>query len=163
MESDLALQLSQASYVLTTELTLALATLGITPRLFCVLRAARAGDRTQSQLAAECALDKTTMVFTLDELERAGLAERRPSKTDRRARIIGVTPAGRRMVEHGLDITARVYQDVLSSLTARERDGFVRALERLVGEGGRLSTPVRCEPAVRRRTPRSPGGRSAVA
>src|SRR4029450_5205872 len=91
MESDLALLLSQASYVLTTELTLALATLGITPRLFCVLRAARAGDRTQSQLAAECALDKTTMVFTLDELERAGLAERRPSKTDRRARRIGVT------------------------------------------------------------------------
>jgi MarR family transcriptional regulator, transcriptional regulator for hemolysin len=163
MDSDLALLLSQASYVLSTELTLALATLGITPRLFCVLRAALAGDRTQSQLAEQCALDKTTMVFTLDELERAGLAERRRSRTDRRARIIAVTPAGARMVENGVAITTRVYEDVLSSLTARERDGFVRALDRLVGEGGRLSTPVRCGPPVRRRTPRGPGGRSAVA
>jgi len=162
MEDDLALLLSQASYVLTTELTLALAVLGITPRLFCVLRAALGGDRTQSQLAAQCALDKTTMVFTLDELERAGLAERRLSRTDRRARIIEVTPAGRRMVEDGLGITGRVYDDVLSSLAPAERDGFVGALERLVGEGGRLSTPVRCEPAVRRRTPRAGGG-SAVA
>ena len=41
-------------------------------------------------------LDKTTMVVTVDELERAGLAERQASSTDRRARIIKVTPAGRR-------------------------------------------------------------------
>jgi len=154
MDTDLALLLSQASYVLATELTLALAVIGITPRLFSVLRAALDADRTQSQVAAQCALDKTTMVFTLDELERAGLAERRPSRTDRRARIIAVTPAGRRLVEQGIDITRRVYEDVLSSLTSGEREGFVRALERLTGEDGRLSTPVPCEPAVRRRTPR---------
>jgi hypothetical protein len=90
------------------------------------------------------------------------VAERRPSSTDRRARIIAVTPAGRRMVDDGLRITGRVYDDVLSTLTAREREGFVRALERLAGEGGRLSTPVPGAPAVRRRTPRA-GGRSAVA
>jgi MarR family transcriptional regulator, transcriptional regulator for hemolysin len=162
MDTDLALLLSQASYVLATELTLALAVIGITPRLFSVLRAALDADRTQSQVAAQCALDKTTMVFTLDELERAGLAERRLSRTDRRARIIAVTPAGRRLVEQGIDITRRLYEDVLSSLTSGERDGFVRALEHLTSEGGRLSTPVPCEPAVRRRTPR-PGGRSAVA
>jgi DNA-binding MarR family transcriptional regulator len=154
MDTDLALLLSQASYVLATELTLALAVIGITPRLLSVLRAALDADRTQSQVAARCALDKTTMVFTLDELERAGLAERRPSRTDRRARIIAVTPAGRRLVEQGIDITRRVYEDVLSSLTSGERDGFVRALEHLTGEGGRLSTPAPCEPAVRRRTPR---------
>ena len=154
MDTDLALLLSQASYVLATELTLALAVIGITPRLFSVLRAALDAERTQSQVAAQCALDKTTMVFTLDELERAGLAERRLSRTDRRARIIAVTPAGRRLVEQGIEITRRVYDDVLSSLTSREREGFVRSLEHLTGEGGRLSSPVPCEPAVRRRTPR---------
>ncbi|MEK8105286.1 MarR family winged helix-turn-helix transcriptional regulator [Micromonospora sp. M12] len=41
-------------------------------------------------------MDKTTMVVTLDQLERAGLAERRPVPTDRRARLVAVTPAGRR-------------------------------------------------------------------
>ncbi len=45
-------------------------------------------EQTQIRLAERCALDKTTMVVTGDELERSGLAERRPSPTDRRARII---------------------------------------------------------------------------
>ena len=53
------------------------------------------GELTQIQLAERCALDKTTMVVTVDELEKAGLAERRPSPTDRRARIIAVTDAGK--------------------------------------------------------------------
>jgi MarR family transcriptional regulator for hemolysin len=35
-----------------------------------------------------------THVVTVDELEKAGLAERRPSSRDRRARVISVTEAG---------------------------------------------------------------------
>jgi MarR family len=62
--------------------------LGICPRSHCVLAKAMESERTQIRLAERCALDKTTMVVTGDELERSGLAERRPSPTDRRARII---------------------------------------------------------------------------
>ena len=47
------------------------------------------------------------MVVTMDALERAGLAERRPSPTDRRARIIAVTPAGEDVVERGEQIVTR--------------------------------------------------------
>ena len=46
-------------------------------------------------------LDKTTMVVTIDELEPAGMAERLPSPTDRRARIIGVTKDGRKAIAKG--------------------------------------------------------------
>ena len=99
--ADLIFLLSQAAHALTTELTAELEGLGITPRSHCVLTQALDGEQTQIQLAERCALDKTTMVVTIDELERAGLAERRPSPTDRRARIIAVTDAGREKVARG--------------------------------------------------------------
>ena len=94
--ADLIFLLSQAAHALETELTAELEQLGITPRSHCVLSHALDGEFTQIELAERCALDKTTMVVTIDELERAGLAERRPSPTDRRARIIAVTDAGAR-------------------------------------------------------------------
>jgi DNA-binding MarR family transcriptional regulator len=149
---DLMFLLSVASHVLTTELTAGLASLGISPRHHCVLSHALGGGLTQSQLAEQCDLDKTTMVVTVDELERAGLATRRPCGHDRRARIIEVTEDGRRVVEEADGIVARIYADVLDSLPAQEREPFLDGLTRLAG--GRLSTPVVCERQVRRRASR---------
>src|ERR687887_1473852 len=100
--------LSRASYTLTTELTAALEGLGISPRAHAVLAAAATGEHTQTQLARMVGLDKTTMVVTLDELEAAGLAERRPSKIDRRARVIAVTRAGKRKLEQATEVVERV-------------------------------------------------------
>lgn len=145
---DLLLLLGQASHALATELTARLEELGVTPRMHCVLAHAMRGQLTQNELAAQCGLDKTTMVVTLDELERAGLAQRRASTTDRRARIVTVTVAGKRKVAQADEIVARVNADVLSTLPARERQAFTTALKRLVDV--RLSTPVQCERAVRR-------------
>ena len=89
------------------------------------------------------------MVVTIDELERAGLAERRPSPTDRRARIVAVTDAGREKVAQADEIVARIYADVLGSLPDGQRDAFMDGLSRLVGE--RLATPPACDRPVRRR------------
>lgn len=149
---DLLLLMSQASHALATELTAALAGLGISPRAHCVLSKATTGELTQKQLAELCNLDKTTMVVTIDELERAGLAERVAQASDRRARIITVTEAGRRVVAEAQQVVDQVYGDVLAALPAGERDAFVDGLTRLAG--GRLSTPVPCDPQVRRRVPR---------
>jgi len=143
------LMLAQASHALTSELTAALAKLGISPRAHCVLAHAQSGTLTQSELADVCALDKTTMVATLDELERAGLARRQLSSTDRRARIVTVTAAGKRKTSQADAITEGVVNDVLSTLSASDRRAFTTALRRLVDE--RLSSPVPCEPPVRRR------------
>ena len=147
---DLAFLLAHASHVLSTELTAELAGLGITPRDNCVLSAALTGEKTQIQLAETCGLDKTTMVVTVDELEKAGLVERQTSPVDRRARIIVVTPHGREVRAKAADVVARVYEDVLSALPDGERDGLIRGLTRLVDS--RLSTPVACQRAPRRRT-----------
>jgi len=151
-ECDLMLLLGQASHALTTELTAGLAEVGITPRGHCVLTHAASGRRTQSELAELCALDKTTMVVTLDELERGGLAQRERSSTDRRAHIVAVTSAGERALERANAIVAGIYQDVLSMLPPAERTAFVSGLERLVGS--RLARPVVCERPVRRRRER---------
>jgi MarR family transcriptional regulator for hemolysin len=153
-EADLAFLLARASHALATELTVRLSELGITPRAHCVLSKALAGELTQSQVAEGCALDKTTMVVTLDALERDGLAERRLSSTDRRARIIAVTEKGRQVAAAADAIVALTYSDVLASLPERQREPFLDSLARLVG--GRLATPPACEKPPRRRAPRAP-------
>jgi len=148
LASDLCWLLARASHGLTTEFTAALEDLGISPRAHAVLTTAMTGEHTQSEIARQVGLDKTTMVITVDELEAAGLAERRPSSTDRRARFIAVTDAGKRIVKRADKVLDRVRGDVLSALAPEEREVFLTALGRLAC--GRLSAPVACAHTVRR-------------
>ena len=150
--TDLGWLLAQAQHVLATELTAALAPLEVAPRDVCALTTAASASYTQIELARAVGVDKTTMVVMLDELEAAGLAERRPSPADRRARIVAVTPKGRRRLAQAQRIVGRVQEDVLTTLPVASRVGLVEALGRLVSD--RLAEPMPCEQAVRR--PRSP-------
>lgn len=145
---DLAGLFNHVSHALHTRLAAALDEIGITPRSFCVLLHAMQAERTQVQLAELADLDKTTMVVTVDALEKAGLAERRPSSADRRARIISVTEAGADKVRAGVEIVDGVHRAVLEALPEGEREVFVGALERLVA--GHLAAPVECDRPVRR-------------
>lgn len=147
--SDLAWLLQRASHVMWTELTAAMEDLGLSPRGRCVLAMAQEGQHTQIEIARAIGLDKTTMVVTLDELERAGLVERRPSPRDRRARVIAVTPQGRKLLEKAETVAARVQADVLGTLPADERDALMAALGSLAR--GRLAEPAQCAKPVRRR------------
>lgn len=153
LADNLCWLLSQASYALLTEQAAALEELGISPRAYSVLTAAIDAERTQIELARTVGLDKTTMVVTVDELEATGLAERRPSKTDRRARVIAVTAKGRRKVRDAEEIVRRIHADVLDSLAPGKRAAFMSALRSLVE--GRLSKPAKCAEAPRRRAPRA--------
>jgi DNA-binding MarR family transcriptional regulator len=148
LASDLCWLLSRASHNLTTEMTAALEDLDISPRFHMVLTTAMTGEHTQTEIARIVGLDKTTMVVTVDELEAAGLAERRPSSTDRRARVIAVTDAGKRLVKRADKVLDRVRDDVLGALEPEERQVFLDALGRLAC--GRLAEPVVCAHPVRR-------------
>jgi DNA-binding MarR family transcriptional regulator len=150
--TNLSWLLSQAAFALGTELSTAFAGIGLTPRAHVVLEAAQSGEHTQSELADAVGLDKTTMVVTVDELEAAGLAERRPSATDRRVRVIAVTPAGRRKVKQGQALIASVQEDVLGELPADQRGPFLESLVTLVRS--RLAEPVGCAMPARRKQPR---------
>ena len=98
---NLGWMLDQANHALGCEVAAALAPLDLGQRGFCVLSAAVDAELTQTELAGLIGLDKTTMVVTVDDLERKGLALRVPSPTDRRARVIKVTDAGREKVSGG--------------------------------------------------------------
>ncbi|HEY4828841.1 MAG TPA: MarR family transcriptional regulator [Solirubrobacteraceae bacterium] len=148
LAADLCWLLSRASHNLMTEMSAALEDLGISPRAHAVLTTALTGEHTQTEIARLVGLDKTTMVVTVDELEASGLAERRPSSTDRRARVIVVTDAGKRSVKAADKVLDRVRDDVLSELAPEERQVFLDALGRLAC--GRLSEPVQCTHPVRR-------------
>jgi DNA-binding MarR family transcriptional regulator len=149
---NLAWLLYRAHWALASELTAALAPLGVSARGYHVLRAALSGEHTQTELAEMIGLDKTTMVVAVDELERAGLAERHPAPDDRRARIIAVTPAGKRKVAEADKVKERVQAEVLSELAPQEAQALLEALAKLVE--GRLAERAECTPPLRRRTPR---------
>jgi DNA-binding MarR family transcriptional regulator len=76
---------------------------------------------TQQQLISILEIDKSSMVYLIDELERQGLAERRSVSGDRRAYAIHLTDAGRQRLAV-VGSAARDVQDrFLAPLTARER------------------------------------------
>ncbi|MER6172895.1 MarR family transcriptional regulator [Streptosporangium sp. NPDC001681] len=147
-EPDLSFLLDHAGHVLRTRMAAALAEIGLTARMHCVLVHALEEERTQIQLAEIGDMDKTTMVVTVDALEKAGLAERRPSSTDRRARIISVTEKGAEVARQSQEIVDGVHRAALGSLPADEREVLVRAMNRLVT--GHLAVPVEAPQAVRR-------------
>jgi MarR family transcriptional regulator, transcriptional regulator for hemolysin len=145
---DISFLLNHTSHVLATRMTAAFAEIGLTPREYCVLAHAMSGQYTQIELATLSDLDKTTMLNTMDFLEREGYAQRSPSPTDRRARIITVTPAGAGAVAAGHDVADRVHREVLDALPADQRRAFTDALSSLVT--GLLAEPAKSGRPVRR-------------
>jgi DNA-binding MarR family transcriptional regulator len=135
LASNVCWLLSRANWLQKDEIETALMTTGLTTRQHQVLTAALDADNTQTQLANILGLDKTTMMVTLDELEREGLAERKPVPTDRRARLVAVTAEGRKLLRRADKAFVEANDRVLSRLPEDERKVFLRALERLACPG----------------------------
>jgi MarR family transcriptional regulator, transcriptional regulator for hemolysin len=125
---QLFFRLWRAAHVRATDV---LGSVGLTPALFALLNvtAAREGA-IQQELGSALGIDRSTMVSLIDQLESAGLAERRPSATDRRAREIAITPKGRRLLQRSRRMISETEDEVLTGLTAAERSELVRLLRR---------------------------------
>lgn len=148
LRGNLKWLLAQTYHALSTELTAKMEGMGLAPRNYWVLSTALQGGLTQTEIAKRIGMDKTTMVAAVDELERDGLAVRKPSETDRRARVIEVTAKGASKVEQAEAIVDEVQKDVLASLPGDEAKALISALGTLVT--GRLSATSPCERAPRR-------------
>lgn len=148
--SNVCWLLSRANWLQKAEIEAALETAGLSTRQHQVLTAALNAELTQTRLANILGLDKTTMMVTLDELEREGLAERRSLPSDRRARIVAVTPDGRKLLRKADKAFIEANERVLSRLPEDERSVFLKALERLACPGcvesreatGEMASPV---------------------
>lgn len=86
----------------------------------------------QALMQAFC-LDANSCVLLLNELEEAGLAERRRDAADRRRHLVALTPAGRQALERAERAQESIEDDVLAALGPAERaalrDLLSRALE----------------------------------
>ncbi|MGP4025543.1 MarR family winged helix-turn-helix transcriptional regulator [Actinomadura sp. 3N407] len=86
---------------------------------------------SQRQLADFLGLDPSPVVALLDTLEAAGLIERRPHPSDRRARLIVPTPEGRTLRDKAKTDVVEAREQVLSCLTTRERELLLGMLRRV--------------------------------
>jgi DNA-binding MarR family transcriptional regulator len=85
--------------------------------------------RTQAALAQAIGADKTRIIGTLDELQRAGLIIREPDPADRRVRLLAITPAGRQ-VRAATQAAIQANEDrVLARLQPADRQAFLRAAQ----------------------------------
>lgn len=114
-----------------TQTAAALQSIGLTPALFAVLNYLQAGDGAiQQQIGSAMGIDPSTMVSLVDQLERAGLAKRRPHPQDRRAREVMITLKGQRTLKRARELAEEVEGDVLQGLSPAERRQLVTLLRK---------------------------------
>ncbi len=138
LREDFTLVMSVAAHVTRQTQEQQLATLGLGVRDHMVLSAVAAGAPTQLAIAGMAGLDKSTLIPVLDRLEGDQLLQRHPDPTDRRARLVTLTPKGRRTLEKSQRTVTATEDDLLTDLTPREREVLRGLLQRVVE--GRMST-----------------------
>jgi DNA-binding MarR family transcriptional regulator len=125
---QLFFRLWRATHTRTADL---LGSIGLTTALFALLNVIGAREGAiQQELGSALGIDRSTMVSLIDQLEAAGLAKRRPSATDRRAREITITPKGRRALHEARALIAQVEDEVLAGLSTDERHALLALLRR---------------------------------
>ena len=92
---------------------------------------ADAGAPTQAALAESIGADKTRIIAVLDDLQERGLIDRRADPDDRRARVLSLTPAGRRTRSAVQAQIQRGEERWLGGLTEAERTTFLAVLAKL--------------------------------
>ncbi len=132
----------------------AMAELDLRPQHFAALTviAAHPGG-TQQELVSATGIDPSTMVQIIDELEAAGLAERRIHDSDRRKRAIHLTPEGTRLLGRARVVVGRVADELFAALSPQERATLNGLLRRMAGLPEQQKSPAT-------RAPRPTIGRS---
>jgi DNA-binding MarR family transcriptional regulator len=101
------------------------------PGLFSLLVLAQSNPGIcQVDLGTHLGVDKASMVALLDQLERAGLIERRRSTRDRRRQGVFLTAAGARELESMMRNVRQLERQMASRFTKAELEQFLGFLQR---------------------------------
>jgi MarR family transcriptional regulator, transcriptional regulator for hemolysin len=104
--------------------------------------------QSQVALAERLGLDRTTVTYLLDGLERDGLLTRTPDPADRRVRHVNLTQLGtKRLLELSREVD-EVEVQVLSRLTEEEADHFRAILGKAAGLSAPPDTAGMCQAAI---------------
>jgi DNA-binding MarR family transcriptional regulator len=125
--------LARMGHVAAKQFSARLEELGLTIRMWGALNVLDAeGPLTQQALGKLTNIDPSSMVSTVDDLEAAGLVERRRHPSDRRAHAIHITDGGGETLTRGRQLARGAQEDLLAPLSSEERKQLHELLLRLV-------------------------------
>ncbi|TCI00440.1 MarR family transcriptional regulator [Roseococcus sp. SYP-B2431] len=87
------------------------------------------GGVRQVTLAAHVGIEGPSLVRLLDQLEAAGLLERRDDPDDRRAKTLWLTPEGRRLVQRIERVLRQLREKVLREVSDAEIAAALRVFQ----------------------------------
>ena len=86
----------------------------------------------QITVARLIGLDRSTTSLVLGLLEQRGSLERLPHETDRRRRVLRITPSGRQLFERAQGPVAKAISRLMEPLAGADREPFLDIVERIV-------------------------------
>ena len=89
------------------------------------------GPLTITEIQGKVLLASGSMTAAVDRLEKKGLIRRGSSPTDRRAKVLHLTPEGRRIVEAAFERHAAQLESAMDILSAREKRELHALLKKL--------------------------------
>ncbi|WP_367823513.1 MarR family winged helix-turn-helix transcriptional regulator [Streptomyces sp. LMG1-1-1.1] len=110
----------------------ALGVAGLHPRNAMTLMQLAPGATSQRELALAMEVDPSQLVSILNELETAGLAERRRDPADRRRHIVEITSAGTEALERIDQAVSDAERELFGDLTEAEQTLLRGLLDRVV-------------------------------
>ena len=85
-----------------------------------------------TQLFKGLMLSSAGITSRLDRLERRGYIQRTRHPTDRRGVLVGLTAAGRRVLDQAVSADAAVERELVAGLSRKDRAGLVAVLRKLL-------------------------------
>jgi len=129
--------LSQLGFATSSRFGQTVGTLGLEPRHFALLRAVQSKDgQSQQSVADRLQIPPSTMVSLVDHLEEKGWLERRPHSTDRRTRLLQVTPRGKQVLDEAIRLGDQLELQYCAGLSGAERDQLLGLLRRVAANVG---------------------------
>jgi DNA-binding MarR family transcriptional regulator len=131
-DTCLCLHAQRAARALARRFDEAFRPLGLTNGQFSLMMALnQPAPPPMGRIATFLAMDRTTLTAALKPLERRGLVEVQPHPTDRRSRVLALTPAGRALLARAVPIWIETHKDVEAPLGDGEADRLRAALAAL--------------------------------
>ncbi|MEW9670571.1 MarR family winged helix-turn-helix transcriptional regulator [Ammoniphilus sp. 3BR4] len=139
LDQSLGFLINNAGRRISQLLTIHFQPFGITPEQWTVLnRLAEQDGINQKDLSLRVGKDQTNVARIFDQLERKGLAKRKPNPEDRRSFLAVLTEEGRLLNEKLTPIEQEVIQSALTGLPDQQVEQLKKWLKQITDQSTKL-------------------------